>query len=51
MPGHDIIVIAFSAVEVVAPACPPNTLRSSGELPAFRPVHEQPIELAAAEHR
>ena len=48
MPGHDIMVVGFSALGVEALARPPNILRRSGELPAFHLVHE-PIELATAE--
>ena len=49
MPGHDLIVVRFSALGVEALARLPNIHPRSADLPATHPVHEQPIELAAAE--
>jgi len=49
MPGHDIIVVGFSAPGVEALARLPNIHPRSVGLPAFHLGHE-PIGLAAAEH-
>ena len=49
MPGHDLIVVGFSAPGVEALARLPNIHPRSVELPAFHLVQEL-IELAAADH-
>ena len=47
MPGHDIIVVGFSAAGAEALARLPNIPRRWGEFPAFHQVPKQPP--AAAE--